>query len=346
MKKWVFAGAALCLLIAMGCASTSSGPLGTQADPAKLAAAKIVPPAMTRTIAGAKFDFAQVPAGSFQRDANRNNVSVITKGYYMMITEITQAQFQAVMGTNPSSPQSRTLADSAVRPVNNITWYTAIAFCNKLSLLDGKKPVYSVQGVSDWAGLSYNKIPLYKNNAWDAAKYDREADGYRLPVEAEWYWAAMGADITEQPNRADYKKAYSGSTAGPLSIDGIKDYAWTNEGSGGPFPVAKKIPNELGIYDMSGNAWEWCWDWALGIGTGSQAEEETPGVSKVTNNNPGTNTDWYGPDYGVVRIALGGGWWGDWDFNRNDWRCQVSAREAFTADYMNDQVGIRIVCNE
>ncbi|MCL2127491.1 MAG: formylglycine-generating enzyme family protein, partial [Treponema sp.] len=160
MKRCAVAGAALCLLLAAGCASTSQV-VGTPADPAKLAAAVIVPPAMSRTIAGNKLDFAKVPAGSFQRDANRNNITVITRPYYMMITEVTQELFQAVMGTNPSSPLSKREPDAAIRPVNNITWYTAIAFCNKLSLLDGKKPVYTVQGVSDWAGLSYSRIPLY-----------------------------------------------------------------------------------------------------------------------------------------------------------------------------------------
>jgi formylglycine-generating enzyme required for sulfatase activity len=224
-----------------------------------------------------------VPAGSFQRDGTAANVSVITRGYWIGETEVTQELFLAVMGTNPSyfdgSPGGSPAKDTPVgesqerRPVENVSWYDAIAFCNKLSLLDGKDPVYSVtvSGLEvPWATLAYSAIPTGTTDAdWDAATMDMTKNGYRLPTEMEWMWAAMGADKTVQPNTAGYSKAFAGSS-GSNSID---DYAWHYGNSGSKtHEVGKKAANELGLKDMGGNVWEWCWDWNGSYPGGTQTD--------------------------------------------------------------------------
>jgi formylglycine-generating enzyme required for sulfatase activity len=173
--------------------------------------------------------------------------------------------------------------------VEYVNWYAAIAFCNKLSIADGKEPVYSVTvsgSEVSWATLIYSAIPTSNDDDWDAATMDTTKNGYRLPTGMEWMWAVMGADKTVQPNITGYDKAFSGST-GSNSVDG---YAWYNSNSDSKtHEVGKKQANELGLYDMSGNVWEWCWDW-------------------FGNYPGGTQTDPRGVSSGTYRILLGGSW--------------------------------------
>jgi formylglycine-generating enzyme required for sulfatase activity len=213
------------------------------------------------TLNGVSVPFRFVPAGSFQRDGTAANVSVITTGYWMGETEVTQELFQAVMGTNPSSGSSGAAGGETQnrRPVDYVNWYAAIAFCNKLSIANGKDPVYSVSGVSNWAGLAYSGIPTTSNTAWDAATMDTAKNGYRLPTEMEWMWAAMGADMENpgQRNTSGYSKAFAGSTGS----NSLNDYVWHSINSGvQSHEVSKKAANELGLYDMSGNVMEWRWE--------------------------------------------------------------------------------------
>jgi formylglycine-generating enzyme required for sulfatase activity len=285
------------------------------------------------TLSGVSVVFVQVPAGSFQRDATAANVSTISSDYWMSETQVTQELYQAVMGINqsdlPVDADSGETPNS--KPVDKVNWYHAIAFCNKLSLANGKEPVYSVNGVSDWASLAYDAIPSYGviptgSNAWDSAAMDRSKNGYRLPTEAEWMWAAMGADKTAQPNTTGYAKAFAGSTGS----NSIGDCAWYKVNS--PFlrpttsdskthEVGIKDANELGLYDMSGNVDEWCWDWYGAYPAG-------------------TLTDYAGPPSGTERIARGGDWYSDAS------ECTVAYRENSRQPWDNwtdGTLGIRLV---
>jgi len=198
-----------------------------------------------------------VPAGSFQRDAAATNISIVS-AFRMSQYEITRAQFLSVMGHDPTRTEFSSGSNDPVR----VNWYHAIAFCNKISIAEGLTPVYSVNGVN-FSTLTYAEIPNYSENSiWDAATANWSANGYRLPTEMEWMWAAMGATsgygYTGETYTTGYTKAFAGSTGS----NNIGDYAWYyGNYSGTTHPVGTKLPNELGFYDMSGNITEWCWDW-------------------------------------------------------------------------------------
>ena len=261
-----------------------------------------------------------VPAGSFQRDAEAANISEITQPYRMSATEITREQFLAVMEDDPSDA---TKSSGTGDPVQRTNWYHAIAFCNKLSIAEGLTPVYSVARV-DFYTLTYDGIPTIDDEDWDAAAANWSADGYRLPTEMEWMWAAMAAD-SGNPwalNTTGWVKDFAGSDG----INAVGDYAWTSENSSNKtHPAGTKLPNELGLYDMSGNVWEWCWDWYEDDGT-------LPNYA-IT----GTVTDHLGAASGTSRVFRGGSW------NNGAVSCTVAIRNRSYPNYQNYGLGFRVV---
>jgi len=252
-----------------------------------------------------KIEMVHVPAGSFQRDGTAINISVITKPYYLGKYPITRQQFKDVMGVDPSdTAKSSGMTD----PVQMVSWYHAIAFCNKLSLLEGLTPAYTVEGVSDWANLAFGDIPKSFHTDWDDAICDWGSSGYRLPTEMEWMWAAMGANkdaragaMQEGINRTGYTKGYAGSIEEGSAQVNIGGYAWYKENSDGKtHPVREKLPNELELYDMSGNVMEWCWDWIDYYPNGREEDYRGPG-SGTYNRAKGTGA-------GSYRVSRGGSW--------------------------------------
>ncbi|HOX92591.1 MAG TPA: SUMF1/EgtB/PvdO family nonheme iron enzyme [Spirochaetales bacterium] len=238
-----------------------------------------------------------MPAGSFQRDATATNISH-QSAFRMSQHEITRAQFAAIMGTDPSNT---TDSSGTSDPVQMVNWYQAIAFCNKLSLLEGLQPAYSVKigGTTevDWANLSFASIPTTSNADWNAATCTWTATGYRLPTEMQWMWAAMGATADRSNgytgtgvNTTGYTKGYAGSTEVAGAQVNMRNYAWYSSNSGSKtHPVGTKTANELGIYDLSGNVWEWCWDW-------------------YATYPAGESTDYQNSTLATHRVVRGGSW--------------------------------------
>jgi formylglycine-generating enzyme required for sulfatase activity len=183
----------------------------------------------------------------------------LTKGFAIGKYQVTQKQYQAVMGSNPSVNNGGTGHEAAsgetqeLRPVENLNWYAALAFCNKLSVMEGLTPAYRIGGSTNT--LEWGEIPINNVNLiWNDPEIVEGSTGYRLPTEAQWEYAAKGGN---QSALGWVGYQHSGS-------DTADEVAWNNQSvnvQSRTHEVGKKQPNALGIYDMTGNVFEWCWDW-------------------------------------------------------------------------------------
>jgi formylglycine-generating enzyme required for sulfatase activity len=202
------------------------------------------------------------PMGSTSGNSDEQPVhSVTVSGFLISKYEITQKKYQQVVSSNPSSFTSGT--DAPSRPVEQVSWYDAVAFCNSLSDLAGLVRVYTSNGTDVTADFSKN--------------------GYRLPAEAEWEYAARGGNQSKG-------YTYSGS-------NDVNAVAWYGSNSGSTtHPVGTKAGNELGIFDMSGNVWEWCWDWYGSYSSSAQMDPTGPSSGSYRVLRGGS---WYNYDYGV-----------------------------------------------
>ncbi|MDR1372601.1 MAG: formylglycine-generating enzyme family protein [Dysgonamonadaceae bacterium] len=275
----------------------------------------------------------------------------------MSETPITQAQFDAVFpdritfttanGDNyfrcgKEEASSVTTRPTSALPADNINWYAAIAYCNKLSAMEGKELCYSVtvsgQEV-DWKNLTYAGIPgnSINNAEWDAATCNFAKNGYRLPTSSEWEYAARGGTTNLHPmfSGSYYRGAYNSSEAS----DSLCLVAWwsnnnnvSNTCSGdsqvnGTKDVKTKRANVFGLYDMTGNIYEWCWGWS--DENNSVYPIATPTADSYVASASSTSS---------VRVLRGGGW------GNSANGCRVSYRNSgspFNRDYY---CGFRVVC--
>lgn len=219
-------------------------------------------------------DMVLIPAGKFimgeKDESDAPPHEVVISAFLMDVNLVTQEHFQKVMGTNPS----RWKGDR--NPVEQLRWGEAVRFCNKRSEAEGLMPCYDLQ----------------------TQKCNFDANGYRLPTEAEWEYACRAGTTTAY---------FFGDTPAKLG-----EFAWFKKNSGGrPRPVGQKQPNPLDLYDMTGNVWQWCNDFY---------------AVDYYKNSPRENPR--GPDAGQNMVLRGGAWKSSDDNCRSGFRYNESPGSA------------------
>lgn len=270
--------------------------------------------AMVATTLASGTDLVHVPGGSFRHAKSPFLAKEVTvAGFYIGKYEVTQKEWVEVMGSNPSQFRGDSL------PVENVSWYDCIEYCNARSLREGLQPYYTLdKHTPDPTNVNEND-----HVRW-TVMINPHADGYRLPTEAEWEFAASGGALSRH-------LTYSGSddldavgwywrNAGDTPLQGAWNWPLVQGNNNRTHPVGTKAPNELGLYDMSGNVREWCWDWLV-----------------IDAGEAGTSPP---VPAGVVRVWKGGGWLGA------EFCCEPSFRSGFEPNGRGPDQGFRVCRNE
>ena len=291
----------------------------------------------------AEFDgFIKVPAGSFKRstatssvDANESNTYTITlsKDFYVCDHEVTQGEWEKYMTyygevtSNDWYRPTESYGKGENYPVYYVNWYEAVIYCNLLSIAKGLTPAYYITDSSgtktdpdDWINISGSNIKktddgkfYYDGDSSNSSEgdtnggiqLDKNANGYRLPTEAEWEYAALGSykdnenwnGYGDKSNTSGYVFAgYDGT-----NTESLGKYAWYSGNSSiKAHEVKGKLPNSYGLYDMSGNVYEWCYDW---YGSYSSSGENDP-VGSASGSERVYRSDSYGSFYCYVSRRL------------------------------------------
>ena len=239
-----------------------------------------------------------------RKDDETQHTVTLTRDYYISDVEVTQILYRTIMGDNPSFTQCH------VRPVSDLTWYDAVKFCNEFSAGKGLDPAYIISAERYEDGHLVDAILT-----WDA-----DANGYRLPTEAEWEYACRAGSSFALSN---------GELVSELceldpSLDAVGWYCGNSDTGMGrkAHAVGEKEPNSFGLYDMHGNVWEFCWDW-YGDYSASSATDPTGPPNSVDGR----------------RVRRGG----HWDYFARE--CRSASRGAFFPDSRDDTTGFRFVRN-
>jgi formylglycine-generating enzyme required for sulfatase activity len=240
-----------------------------------------------------------IPAGSFTMgdslDGDVNALPLHTNqigAFYMDRTEVTKALWDEVRVwavTNGYDLGSVGAGKAANHPVQTVSWYDAVKWCNARSEKEGRTPAYYTNAA---------QTAVYRSGQVDAQNdWVKWNEGYRLPTEAEWEKAARGGASGHRFPWSDAdtithdRANYQSSTNYTYDTSSTRGYHPSFQAGGIPYtsPVGNSAPNGYGLCDMAGSVWEWCWDWSGSYSSGPQ-------------------TDPRGPESGSSRVIRGGSW--------------------------------------
>jgi formylglycine-generating enzyme required for sulfatase activity len=202
------------------------------------------------------------PASEPERGTDETQHLITVSDFYIAKSSVTQREYSQLMGNNPSEFKGDNL------PVENVTWLDTVRYCNARSVRESLSPVYMING--------------------ETVTWNRNANGYRLPTEAEWEYACragtttpfnIGNNITDREANCYNNYGYNNNSSGRV----------TGGYRGRTTPVNSYATNSWGLFDMHGNVADWCWDWYGEYGASAQT-------------NP------TGPATGTLRVNRGGGW--------------------------------------
>jgi formylglycine-generating enzyme required for sulfatase activity len=259
----------------------------------------VIPLIETVPIQGGTFTMGSPEDETFRTETQHD---VTLTGFRMGKYQVTQAQYVAVIGSNPSAHTAGGLRSIYVMgltttgfPVETVNWYDVIVFCNRLSMREGLIPAYEMQTAANSAVWSadpstWGTVPFGNDTRWNAVRIATGSTGYRLPTEAQWEYACRAGTWGDN---------YSAYNTGDTLSDSTGWYT-LNSGSR-THSVGEKPANAWGLYDMHGNVFEWCWDWFIAYEADSQ-------------------TDPTGPLSGSFRMYRGGPWSGDTEILRSAFR--------------------------
>lgn len=262
-----------------------------------------------------------IPAGSFTMGSPEDELGrstlydetqhtvTLTQSFYIQTTEVTQGQWTAVMGEGTNPSEFSECGDDC--PVETVTWYDSVIFCNRLSKKEGFTPSY-------YADSSYTTVfngtpPVTSGDVY----WNQATNGYRLPTEAEWEYSARAGTNTALPSGPITTEACN-----EPNMDAIGWYCGNN-GEPGTFEygtkmVAQKASNDWGLYDMHGNVEEWTY-------------------SRYGDYPSYSVTDPQGPSSGPGRVPRGG------TFSRTSWYCRSAKRDSVSPFVKSSYKGFRVV---